>query len=119
MNFIIEISEWEFFVGEGRPKITKIDIDPDDYPSEPSLKEVGIKRALDAHMRENLGLDAIARWEHYARESIGITWKAGKDTYKGQSPIALCWNMAIRSNWADFATLYTIRAYVKQITKGA
>lgn len=116
MKYTIEIREWEFFIGEGKPKITKIDLVAKSHLSESDLKEAGIKRALDAHMSEDLDLDGITRWEHYARESIGLTWKVGRGAYRED---ALCWNMAICRNWVDFATFCTIHAYVKQTTKGA
>jgi len=109
MKYTIEIHEWEFLIGEGKPLIMKIEHESGKKLWNEDLKEIGTKRTLDTYAGEELNLDDLTCWDQHARETVGLSWKVGQARYEGE---AQYWNMAVGDSYSsDPATFYTIYTY--------
>lgn len=109
MKYTIEIHEWDFLLGEGKPKITKKEHESNEQLWNEDLKPIGVQKVLEHYAGEPLPLAEITFWERYARETCELSWKVGRAMYEGE---AQYWNMAVGADYtSDPATFYTIYTY--------
>jgi hypothetical protein len=105
-NYTIEIQAWERLIGSGTPEIKKIQYTSETQLWGEDLKPIAIRQTLSDYAGTEVK-ESYA-WTEYARETLGLSWKAGSAQYEGEAQI---FNMVIgethNPSVGEFYTVYT------------